>query len=44
MLIVAWSIAMVLLAREHKKREALHGKAPRSLETAPHSAARATSA
>ena len=27
-LIVAWSIAMTLLAREHKKREAEHGKAP----------------
>ncbi|MEO6600597.1 MAG: Npt1/Npt2 family nucleotide transporter [Polyangiaceae bacterium] len=27
-LIVAWSIAMVLLAREHKKREAAHGKQP----------------
>ncbi len=27
-LIVIWSIAMVLLGREHKKREAAHGKQP----------------
>jgi AAA family ATP:ADP antiporter len=27
-LIVVWSIAMVLLAREHKKREAARGKPP----------------
>jgi AAA family ATP:ADP antiporter len=41
-LIVAWSIAMVLLAREHKKREALHGKLPHALEAAPPAAAAAT--
>ncbi len=31
-LIVVWSIAMVLLGREHKKREAAHGKAPSAPE------------
>jgi ATP:ADP antiporter, AAA family len=42
-LIVAWSLAMLLLAREHKKREALRGNAPHSLAPAPHAAVAAPS-